>query len=60
MTFSLGMLDKKYEKWKKREKRQQRKEIVKSSDDKRERRKAPNYFVAIQITNQEVCMIKQI
>ncbi|CAC5410927.1 AKAP7 [Mytilus coruscus] len=49
-----GILDNKYEKWKKRDNRQAKKKARNYHDDKKERRKPPNYFVAIQITNPEI------
>ncbi|VDI32135.1 Hypothetical predicted protein [Mytilus galloprovincialis] len=50
-----GILDIKYEKWKKRENRQAKKKATSNyHDDRKERKKPPNYFVAIQITNPEI------
>ncbi|XP_052102814.1 uncharacterized protein LOC127736324 [Mytilus californianus] len=49
-----GILDNKYEKWKKRDNRQAKKKARNYHDDKKERRKPPNYFVSIQITNPEI------
>ena len=52
----VGKLDKDYEKYKKRERRSTKK-TKHYHDDGKEKKKAPNYFVAIQITNPEVCII---
>lgn len=49
-----GRLEQVYEKWKKREQYHLKKKSASFSDDKREKRKPPNYFVAIQITNPEI------
>lgn len=50
-NLNLGTLDKKYERRRKRDIKSRRRD---KNDEKREARKRPNYFVAIQITNPEV------
>ncbi|XP_071150758.1 myb-like protein X [Mytilus edulis] len=50
-----GILDNKCEEWKKRDNKQAKKKTARNyHDDRKERKKPPNYFVAIQITNPEI------